>query len=189
MWILRRVHKISWSNRTINKAVLSNTTRKLIWSVKYRETSYFHNVITNTKYELVLLAIEGEIDRKTRYWPKKNISVKTYSWLIGISKSSELIRLGEDKSRFNEVNDNLSRKTGHQEEVNFVIMVYYLITTIVLVLVSIVRLVVWGHHFQRSSEYESYLYFIYKLIQQNFEIEVVISKANVRRTISVQVRL
>ena len=109
MWLLRRINKISWTQRKTNIEVLNicNMERSLIKTIKKRKTEYFGHVVRNEKYKIILLAIEGKIEGK------RGVGRRRISWLrnirdwLGITHSVQLIRAAQDKDAFREMITNL----------------------------------------------------------------------------------
>ena len=64
IWIFRRMLRIPWVKRVINRDVLkrSNSQRELLNTVKSRKISYLGHILRGSKYRLLQLILKGKIE-------------------------------------------------------------------------------------------------------------------------------
>ena len=98
MWFIRRMMRISWTEKRSNESVLkdANLGRSLIKTIRQRQLQFFGHICRHKGLEH--LAITGKIEGKCSRGRQRITFIESLnSWAIQNGSNNDLIRLAEDR--------------------------------------------------------------------------------------------
>ncbi|CAG9826955.1 unnamed protein product [Diabrotica balteata] len=105
MWLYHRMLRISWIQHISNRQVLNRVGQgegELIKMIKKSKLAYLGHIIRGSRYRIIQLILNGNIDGK------RGIGRKKYSWLrnlrqwIGLS-ADKLLHAAQDRERYRQI--------------------------------------------------------------------------------------
>ena len=113
MWFLRRIMRISWTEKRTNDSILkeANIERSLIKTIRKRQLEFLGHICR--KKDLEYLSITGKIEgRRSRGRQRTTYIESLRSWLIENDIKIDLFRLAEDRFEWKAMIANVCSRQG-----------------------------------------------------------------------------
>ncbi|GFN77205.1 RNA-directed DNA polymerase from mobile element jockey [Plakobranchus ocellatus] len=113
MWFIRRMMRISWTEKKSNELVLkeANLERSLIKTIRQRQPQFLGHMCRHKGLEH--LAITGKIeDRRSRGRQKITFIENLKPWAIGKGRNNDFIRLTETRYEWSNMIANVCSRQG-----------------------------------------------------------------------------
>ncbi|GFO25476.1 eukaryotic translation initiation factor 3 subunit f [Plakobranchus ocellatus] len=113
MWFIRRMMRISWTEKKSNELVLkeANLERSLIKTIRHRQTQFLGHICRHKGLEH--LAITGKIEGKRSRGRQRITFIENLkSWAIGKGSNNKFIRLTENRYEWRSMIANVCYRQG-----------------------------------------------------------------------------
>ncbi|GFN91410.1 endonuclease-reverse transcriptase [Plakobranchus ocellatus] len=113
MWLIRRMMRISWTEKRSNELVLkeANLERSLIKTIRQRQLEFLGHI--NRHKGLEPLAITGKIEGKRSRGRQRITFIENLkSWAIGKGSNNNFIRLTENRYEWKNMIANVCSRQG-----------------------------------------------------------------------------